>query len=703
MAIKLLFLAPHLSTGGMPSFVLKRVESLLNYQDFEIHVVEFSNYSDEYAVQKNRIKELVPNFYTLGDDKMELINIIKANQIDVVHIDEMVEGFDAGNQMPKGVMKALYHPDRTWRIVETCHNVWFNPDKLKKFHPDMYAFCTPYHLQTFNNMPSPAMVIEFPIDKKERASRLEDYKIFDPSVFNVLNVGLWTSGKNQKEGIEIARRYPNLKFHFVGNQAPNFKDYWEPLMQDLPDNVTIWGERNDVDAFMREASIFMFNSTWECNPLVLREAISYGLPIISRNLPQYVDMFTDYLSDMDSNLNQIYTMNNEYVVPTDNTSKHFAKKHAELYSIVTKLSVREQPIEPVTIMQHFVNQPYIEIQGDTDSVFDIEMYEGDDILSYKTQIKANQWVKLNRQYFTNWKTQIYQDGELIYNEQYNARGKRVLIAFQSSSLGDTIAWIPYCEEFKKKHNCHVIVSTFKNDLFRDMYPHLEFIEPGQAVDDLYAMYNIGWFYDSNKEPVLPNTIPLQKTITNILGLTYAEKKPLIKFNQGEHSYDEDRYITIATNSTAGCKLWTVEGWQNLVKYFNDKGYLVVNISKEQDVKLEGVIQLEDTSLENTMNVLYHSRFFVGLSSGLSWLAWGMRKDVVMISNFTEADHEFTTHCTRITNTKVCNSCWNNPNFKFDKADWNWCPIYKNTSRHFECHRSISAKMVIREIEKKELM
>jgi hypothetical protein len=58
--MKVLFLAPHLSTGGMPSFLLKRIESLLEYyQDkMELFVVEYSNHSDHYVVQKNRIKEI---------------------------------------------------------------------------------------------------------------------------------------------------------------------------------------------------------------------------------------------------------------------------------------------------------------------------------------------------------------------------------------------------------------------------------------------------------------------------------------------------------------------------------------------------------------------------------------------------------------------------------------------------------------------
>ena len=49
--IKILFLAPHLSTGGMPSFLLRRIESIIDNSDFEIFVAEYENLSDHYVVQ----------------------------------------------------------------------------------------------------------------------------------------------------------------------------------------------------------------------------------------------------------------------------------------------------------------------------------------------------------------------------------------------------------------------------------------------------------------------------------------------------------------------------------------------------------------------------------------------------------------------------------------------------------------------------
>jgi autotransporter strand-loop-strand O-heptosyltransferase len=504
----------------------------------------------------------------------------------------------------------------------------------------------------------------------------------------VLNVGLWAPWKNQAEALEIARKYPHMDFWFVGNQAPNFKHYWEPLMQDVPSNVTIWGERSDVSEFMKKADIFMFNSTWECNPLVLREAISYGLPVVARNLPQYENMFARYLHPIDTNLNLLEF--NTYTIPTDNTIQTFGNNHVELYKNVKNMDVRMQNPEKITIFKYFVLNPFLEIRGVSDSDFKVEFYDESDVCVYSNIIKANSWVKLNRSYFTKWHVKVWENDVLIHDEWLNYENKRVYIAFDSKSLGDTIAWMPYVEEFKKKHNCHVIVSTHKNWLFKDVYPEIEFVEPGSVVNNIMGMYKIGWFYNSDAEPVLANTIPLQQAATNILGLEYKEIKPRIAFTPGENLYG--KYVTIATNSTAGCKFWTKEGWQAVITYLTNKGYRVINVSKERN-PFNGVMQIpEDLPMSEVMSIIHHSEFFIGLSSGLSWLAWALDKQVVMISNFTEDNHEF--DCIRVTKKNVCHGCWNSPEHTFDKGDWDWCPLHKGTPRQFECHTSITAQDVI---------
>jgi len=689
---RVLFLAPHLSTGGMPQFLLKRIEVLKKFNIADILVVEYQCHSLDFVVQRNQIMDLVP-VHTLYEDKMDLFCIIDEFKPDIIHIDEMSE------RMDRRMISKLYSNNRKYRIIETCHDVSFAPE-TKIFTPDAYAFCTPYHLDTFN-VPGYKDVVQYPIDpvhvsandKLQAKSELG----MDSTKKHVINVGLWTQGKNQGEGLALARKLPNVEFHFIGNQAGNFQEYWEPLMKDVPDNVTIWGERTDVDVFMKAADAFLFNSTWECNPLVLREAISYGLPILARNLPQYKDMFTNHITNLDpfKMKNQLgMLLNSEYINPSryDNQSGDFAAGHDKLYSYAMSVNPYKNDINDYNITQHFVGQPFIEITGTSESDFTVEFYDGDQLL-HRDVIKCNHWIRLNREYYTQWKTVVYKDGEKVYDKLLNLDGRRVYIAFDSSSLGDTIAWMPYVEEFRCAHNCEVIVSTFKNFLFESEYPMLEFVEPGTKVNNLYAMYKLGWFYNENKEPVLPNTIPLQQTATNILGLPYKEIKPRI-VNSRVHL--AQRQVAIATNSTAGCKFWTREAWQEVINYLHGEGYKVINTSLESN-PFDNCQGLLDTSMTNTMTTIYNSRFFIGLSSGLSWLAWALDTPVIMIANFTDADHEF--KCHRVTNTNVCHGCWNDPKYTFDKGDWDWCPVHKGTERQFECQKSITPRMVIDEIKK----
>ena len=687
--LKILFLAPHLSTGGMPAFLLKRIQALQTYADVSIQVVEYECYSKDYVVQRDEIIKLT-GLYTLNEDKMRIFKVVEEFKPDIIHIDEMSERLD-----PK-MVRRLYSPDRKYRIVETCHDVSFNPSE-KIFTPDAYAFCSPYHLDTFANVDGYREVIEFPIDNY-RVSEDDCYEAkialgMNLKMKHVVNVGLWTPGKNQGEMLELARQMPNIGFHFVGNQAGNFEDYWKPLMKDLPGNVKIWGERDDAKYFLMAADIFMFNSTWECNPLVLREAISYGKKIIARDLLQYKNMFTRYITTLDpiklkGQVEDMLTDHTNYHILTNNTTEDFVKNHISLYKKAMSVIPSKKPINDYNIIQHFVGQPFLEITGTSDSVFDVEFHDCEKLtLVHYDTIKCNHWIKLNREYYTRYQTIVYKDGVEVYNNILNLENRRVYIAFDSSSLGDTLAWIPYVEEFRKKHNCHIIVSSFWNRILD--YPHIEFVEPGTTANNLYAMYKIGLFYNTFKEPVFPNSVPLQQVITNILGLNFIEIIPNVTFTHKEiYSYD---YVTIATNSTAQCKFWQREDWQILINWLNKQGYKVINVSKEKN-EFENCIQIEDTSIDNTMSIIYNAKFQVSLSSGLSWMAYALNTYVFMISNFTNKDYEFTKNCTRIVDTSVCHDCWSE--HRLDASNWNWCPRNKN----FECHTSINAEKVIQKIK-----
>ena len=742
MKLKILYIEPHLSTGGAPQFALKRIQSLQKFKnEIEIFLVEYSNFSETYVVQRNEIIKLLgeEHFFTLGgtgeiERKYGLIDIIKNNKIDVIHSEEMLDGFEAFNRIPLDLLNQIYSNDRSWRIVETCHNIWYDPKTNKKLQPEAYSLVTPYHMDnTFKSTKPMKRLSLYPFENKVN-SLLEEYgtikgvntvplihklKIrdelgLDLMKTHVLNVGLWTSGKNQGEGVEVARTLvesnPNIQFHFIGNQAPNFEGYWGSIMKDLPSNVKVWGERSDVDKFMQACDVFMFNSTWECNPLVVRESVNYGMKILTRNLPQYSGMFDNYVTPIEGDVENISKQlldliesDDSYEIPMDDS---FGQGLLDLYKEVSVLDITQQePIEnDYVIKQHFVVNPFFEILGQGDREFNIKLFD-EKSLVYENNIKINSWIKLNREYFSNWKTEIRENGKLIYQNQINLENKRVYISFGSKSLGDTLAWFPYCEEFRLKHKCNLIVSTFMNYLFKDQYPNIEFVEPGESVPNIHAQYRLGWFYNedgelnSNIHKTDIKTQPLQKTATDILGLDYKEIRP----NLNLPNVEKKKKVGIGFHSTAQAKYWNNKsGWQEVVDYLNNLGYECMIYSKEGDGYMnnfypKGVSVFKGGNLQEVINDQSTCEFFIGLGSGLSWLAWACKLPVVLISGFSEKWAETKLDTYRVINENVCHGCFNWD--RLDAGDWNWCPLHKGTDRQFECSKQITSEMVIKEINK----
>ena len=98
-------------------------------------------------------------------------------------------------------------------------------------------------------------------------------------------------------------------------------------------------------------------------------------------------------------------------------------------------------------------------------------------------------------------------------------------------------------------------------------------------------------------------------------------------------------------------------------------------------------------------MLYHAEFFIGLGSGLAWLADAVNCPVVMICGFSQDWFEFDTPW-RVANRNVCNGCFNETDvralsFLYKRR----CPHYDGTEREFECQKKITPRQVINAIER----
>ena len=722
---KLVFLAPHLSTGGMPEFLLKRIQALQDQDEFEIHVIEYCLYAMNFTVQRNQIIDLLgDNFHEIAylnsiepeERGNRLIELVESISPDVIHIEECPEAFDAFNQISYEAQTSLYASHRPWKIVETCHNIWFNPEKGKRISPDAYAFVTPHHeLETFAKENSIKQQVLFPIVEQSvsdiaRRKMLEVFG-FQPEAqqYHLINIGLWTPGKNQGEAIEWARALEaespgRYQFHFIGNQASNFEHYWAPLMEDLPANCHVHGERSDVDSFYQIADAVVFNSTWECNPLTVRQSLGYPIPVIARNLPQYHDMYTGQLVEITGNLEEDLsalkqalespkqTRTNEY------TMAKFKKEHLNLYKDMLETNTsrpHSSNFATITwengpkVTSHVGHDIHVEFWADGELIYDI------------TLGGIGHWAKPSIEYFVDWKVII--DGIEYTLPMLNSTQ---MVQFDSSSLGDTLSWVEPCVKFKEKHKLgKLYIATYKNWLFDHKYYEsmgIYFTQPDVWPKDCQAVWKTGvymedvggqaWFPNKNKRDW--RKIYLGDIASDTLGVEQVMRAPKLVYRG--RTKQKRPYICIATASTAQAKYWNnPTGWQELVDHYKSKGYDVYHISKEE-TNIRGVKKSPE-DLKDVYRLLEGAELFFGISSGLSWFAWATDVPVVLISGFTPEICEFDDEKTlRIINKDVCNSCWFREHF--DRGDWNWCPEHKDTERMFECTKQITSKEVIEKAE-----
>lgn len=147
-----------------------------------------------------------------------------------------------------------------------------------------------------------------------------------------------------------------------------------------------------------------------------------------------------------------------------------------------------------------------------------------------------------RQWFTNWEVEIIKNGESEHIETFDLSDKVAFIKIDASALGDNLAWMPYIEEFRKKHGCQVICSTFWNWLFENEYKYILFVVPNTQIKNVYYQIYVGTQKPDNVyyAPLPYGKEPLQKTACDILGLEHKEIKPKITIPK---FIPNERYVT----------------------------------------------------------------------------------------------------------------------------------------------------------------
>ena len=300
--------------------------------------------------------------------------------------------------------------------------------------------------------------------------------------------------------------------------------------------------------------------------------------------------------------------------------------------------------------------------------------------------------------------------------------KKHLIYLGSRALGDCICAMPYLDLYSKKHKVEIHLLGDPNygdlfdlsrlkGLFDKSYPNIKILSSEMNCE-----------YEKIVELKFKFDKILQQSFAEALGFNnYSYIRPKMDSFKKERPI-KNKYITFGVHSTFQMKYWNhpdgkkVQGespyWNDLCRMFRKKTNLTpVCLSLDETFGVppyfnglpKKAVKKIGMPFEDVINYIEHSEFYIGLSSGMSWVAHALGKPVVMIANFTDDKNEFDLNINdyiRITNKDVCHSCFGeiSKNTTFKGLKWDMCPKHQNTNRQFESHTSITPEYVFDEIK-----
>ena len=284
------------------------------------------------------------------------------------------------------------------------------------------------------------------------------------------------------------------------------------------------------------------------------------------------------------------------------------------------------------------------------------------------------------------------------------------IFFKAGGLGDSIGWMGQVERYQKATGDQVDVFCKFNDIFGakniNIYP-----KNSPLIDDTYDQSFVIDYHGWERPSHFTNEVKdikkggLIQMASEILGFEEIhEVKPILKLKFKNIKLKRPT-VSMASLSTMQQRLWTLKGgWNKVISYLKQRRIDVVSLDhytqfgagiSSGDIPAYTPIPSASKNktgfpLRTVASYINKSLFFMGLSGGLSWLAWALNQPVVMVVGPISERYHFKNPYI-VQNKNVCHACWDNHDMKAD--DWYWCPENKD----FECTRLITPEMVIEKI------
>lgn len=364
----------------------------------------------------------------------------------------------------------------------------------------------------------------------------------------------------------------------------------------------------------------------------------------------------------------------------------------DIYSVNRFDNVDRDIWEDDDFVVHFVDGPFLEIPGISRRQYDVSFIDKRNQENvYGIRLQTGNWARASHKYFRPWIVTAHLDGKEMLRHELDLTGKNVIVSFGSKALGDTIAWMPYLEEFRKKNNIATMYcSGWWQEIFD--YPNIKFVKPGTALPGIYASYSVGCFDNQpDMNPINWREVPLQKVAADILGLEFEPIRAKLKVppykNRGK------KYVCFSEFSTMRGKLWNRPGaWQEIINYLNGLGYECISVAAER-TGLQNVKIHAGQPIQKTIADIAGCDFYIGLNHGPAWIAYALNKPTIMITGMSEPWNDFPNDY-RIAVDSCRPGCFNDPSLPINR-DWEWCPRNKD----YVCTRDITEGMVINAIDK----
>ena len=308
-------------------------------------------------------------------------------------------------------------------------------------------------------------------------------------------------------------------------------------------------------------------------------------------------------------------------------------------------------------------------------------------------------------YFIRWQIEIFLDDTKIFEHVFDLTGQPVLVAAQTQALGDTLALLPVVDKLRKNFRCDVSLNLpeYLREFAAHLYPEISVVDTtdGEYYATFYPNLLRG---NSPINPADSRDGNMTRLHGEILGVDWIPQKAI--FKPTAPPVTSEPYVCIGVQASANSKCWLWQnGWDVVIDYLKTLGYRVFCIDKNatetnNGITIEKPAGAEDFtgnfSIMERANMLYHAEFFIGLSSGLAWVADAVNCPVVMICGFSKDWFEFYTPY-RVINRLVCTGCLND----IHDSDFlsGLCPRHNDTPRAFECQKKISPHQVIETIER----